>query len=1241
MRLAAGALLVALLLGGCTPSEDAVRLERQDLAARAADTIRRDLTAIVSRLECAMDGAQDALASAGDAGDGTVFQALEALRARCDVDGLLWEGPGAGHAWAGRVVEPLAFPPPAPWKESFRVEWLTIHRGPFLFALVAGPLAVHGGLFWATAVVEEQHPEDGPERPFAQRWLEKLEIEGVRLRSPEDEGATFLVNDREGTPLLNVEIVLPGERAVSERLEQDDLGRSGLLLLGWLTVTVLVLGLLFARLGHGARGLLACGLVVIAARTALAAIDLPRRFPVLRGAFDPADFGVEDPFGWLASPADFALTALTFLLAAACFTRAVTRMRTPGPRALDALALVGGVGCAAAVCGLWIAIVELAVAQGQTDFFAVPSIVPSLPAALMLTGLVSATATAWILTVACLRVATSGSPRMSRLPWVVLPAVGASALALALAGDTGVVWAAPLLPLTSLLAFLPPSDEERTALPSRVLLVGVLATILLFPLLWTRVGMRRSLALSAALDDLLRGEATAVSGTLLDFGALASDADLLGALRAARDGPVPEGLAFEVWLDSFLAQPGAAGLVSVLDAEGRRLDEFTLTPLPRDRIPRPAPPTAGAGDVQVAIARSEGKSVRCVVGRLRLRDEDDSILGHVVFTVPDRVDLALLGSTGTAHPPQVAILTSGRVVASSDPTVSHQAGGFGPLELASLGPEEPEYAWQGDGEEGCAVWSWDRGVTVAVRQCTAGVGDAVLALARLVVVGVGLAALAAVALLLAGLRRFRRRLHHRILLSYFVISFVPLVVLGWASARDARSRHDAYLSHRLETDIGRARSDLEAMGPHVFDRASNAHLVKWAYLRGHDVLLYRDGMVTATSRPGLVEAELIPSRLPADAYRATVQDGREVVRREASLAGRPVWFGCAPVVDADGRTAATVGVPLLYEKDRVEEGFAATGSVLLAAYLLTLVLVLVGGLWAAGRLTRPLGLLAAGTRRVAAGELDVELDATGGDELGELVRAFNTMTRALKEAQARAVRAEREMAWRRMARQVAHEIKNPLTPIRLMIQQMEADVARDPDRAVEAIRRTAPVVLRQIEALGRIAADFAHFARMPRRTIEDVDVAALARDIVALHSGSAGEGVVVTGEIPSDLPRIRWDAQEIRRVLVNLVGNAVQSIRGEGRVRVRVRPERRGHREGVRVEVIDTGEGIRPEHLDRLFEPDFSTKTSGTGLGLAMVRRTLDDMAGDIAVESTPGEGSTFSAWWPVDPPPPSPETST
>jgi signal transduction histidine kinase len=213
-----------------------------------------------------------------------------------------------------------------------------------------------------------------------------------------------------------------------------------------------------------------------------------------------------------------------------------------------------------------------------------------------------------------------------------------------------------------------------------------------------------------------------------------------------------------------------------------------------------------------------------------------------------------------------------------------------------------------------------------------------------------------------------------------------------------------------------------------------------------------------------------------------------------------------------------------------------------------------------------------------------------------------------------------------MARQVAHEIKNPLTPMKLMLQQLQATARADPASAARAIEDTARVVLQQVDALARIAGDFSAFARFPPRDVRDVDVGETLRSVCALYAGSQDGRADVECAVEPGLPPVRWDADELRRVFVNLVANAVQAIdESKGRVHIRVRAARApapAGGDGVRVEVEDDGVGIPEGNRGRLFEPDFSTKTGGTGLGLAIVKRILADLGGDIRVDSSPGTGT-------------------
>ncbi len=1246
---------VALLLAGCGADLDDARERAEQRLDRGAEVVAADLGSRLTACDEALAQVESFLTEAGDEPT-TRFTFLDALRVRHGLSGILWEGPGGETVWAGRSVDPRDLPAPRPWHRSFRSGKVSYHEGPFLRALVVGPVESHGGHATATYVLDEEGPDAHMQRPFLGRWLDPLDLSEIRLLAPGaqpdadcDEACRRLVPvaGADGEPVLTAELRVHDLEVLRERVEADRGALGGALLLVLLALgTYLLSRFAVARLQHPTARWLSAGAIVLLVRGALRLLDLPSRFEVLREAFSPSEFAVETWLGWLASSGDFALTAIAYLLVIICLTYAFRHLRVPTSMTGRSATVAAALLTSALAAGLWLLIVRVSVAGGQTPFFQAHTFVPSAPVALMLLGLVAVTATTYLITHITLRRGWRALPLGGAGAGRVALMLVASALTWLAAGLLAEPhWVVLALPVLACLVVGRGEGRFAMALPGRILVLSVLAVVLAYPVLWSRVAERESAALEESLEEILGSEDVAQVGVAIALSDARTDPHLRDALAEASRGAAPEGLALYLWLRSAAHWQRHPSVIHVLDDRGRTLEKFALTNLPRTMLPAAQPP-ATEEDEEIFVSRGGPNRLRCIVGRLRLRDESDTVVGHLVVTIPDRMDLRLKGLAGLVaarerdgpiplparRAPQFAELQGGTVVASSDPSLARTAGGFGPEALATLDAERPYLDWHTKTEHGYAHWNGDRGAVFAVRRETASLGDALLALARLVVVGVGLGLLTAIVFLLVSLPTFRMQLQHKILLSYFVMSVVPLVLLGIASAQETQARHDARLTERLQTDLARVRRDLEMMGAGVFDSADTDKLEEWAPKRRHDVLLYRAGELQAASRTGLVDSELLSARLPASAYRATVLERREIVRREAVYAGRHVWFGYAPVLDGRGQTRATVGVPLLYEADRVEEQLTLTGSVLLAAYMLTLVLVLVGGIYAARRLTRPLADLAAGTERVAAGDLEVELKGEGGDEIGQLVGAFNAMTRELREMTERARQAERETAWRGMARQVAHEIKNPLTPMRLLLQQTEAEIARDPARGAEIIKERAPKLLKQIEGLDRIARDFAQFARLPQRRDEPVDVAALLEDVTAEYGGTVTQDVHVRCEVAGELPLVRWDADELRRVLHNMVLNAFQSVeeKGGGEVLLRASAATRRGQPGVLVTIADDGVGIPLEHQDRLFEPQFSTKTRGTGLGLAIVSGILSEMGGTIDLDSVPGEGSTFDLWWPA-----------
>lgn len=284
----------------------------------------------------------------------------------------------------------------------------------------------------------------------------------------------------------------------------------------------------------------------------------------------------------------------------------------------------------------------------------------------------------------------------------------------------------------------------------------------------------------------------------------------------------------------------------------------------------------------------------------------------------------------------------------------------------------------------------------------------------------------------------------------------------------------------------------------------------------------------------------------------------------------------------------------------------AAGVGLLSAALLTF--------FVARRTAQPIQELEAHTRRLAAGDLDERLGWSRNDELGDLARGFDRMAGELAEGRAVAMRAEKDAAWREMARQVAHEIKNPLTPISLSIGLLRRARDEGSPEAESILARTLDMIERQVAAMREIARDFHSFAGQ-HRDPEPVDVGALLDEVLELSAAWAqDEAVEVVREGSGGV--VLADPGELRRALLNLVSNALEASEGGGRLVARCTVEGEAPGSQVVVELIDSGKGLDPEQEAHLFEPYFTTRSSGTGLGLAIVRRVVEDLGGHVSLRN-------------------------
>jgi signal transduction histidine kinase len=319
---------------------------------------------------------------------------------------------------------------------------------------------------------------------------------------------------------------------------------------------------------------------------------------------------------------------------------------------------------------------------------------------------------------------------------------------------------------------------------------------------------------------------------------------------------------------------------------------------------------------------------------------------------------------------------------------------------------------------------------------------------------------------------------------------------------------------------------------------------------------------------------------------------------------------------------ALIGMVSTAAADRTIAALRLT-SVLLGLLGLGIAMAL-GVLWSL-QVSRPVEQLARFSERIAQGSWDEPLRVHSVRELQTLVAALDRMRSDLRGYRERLVASERQAAWSQMARAVAHEIKNPLTPIAVSIADLKRSFELERPDFRSILDQAARTITDEIESLRGLLQEFADFARMPAPRLAPCDLAALLADLGALYGREVADGRLVIQPAGSSLV-IEADAGQLRQALVNLVKNALEATERGGRVTVAARAAG----DVAELEVADTGPGLSAEQKAGIFAPGFTTKSQGSGLGLTIVERIVSDHRGTIAVESEPGRGATFRLRLPV-----------
>lgn len=737
----------------------------------------------------------------------------------------------------------------------------------------------------------------------------------------------------------------------------------------------------------------------------------------------------------------------------------------------------------------------------------------------------------------------------------------------------------------------------------------------------------------------------------------------VGRIVEPTEGSPPEAdPAFQIWRATDLSTFRLTSAIEVYGANGRLASRFAL------RLPQTAPASVALGsctdwDFSDDVS-AFGSSERHVLRASRAVCDRGRRMGALVVRV--MLDYRTLPFTSAAELPYVASLGPDPEAAadtSQGSDVEFVAYGWSRAPLYSSGSAVWPLAddvferlvqsrspfWQtierGDGRFRVYFLS-DRGGIYALGYPVVSAFDHLMNLAELVVLAgalyLGLLAGATLISALSSsrrtgqalLREVRSSFYRKLVFAFVAVAFVPVVVLAlatrayYAAQAQAGVEADAVQTVTVAQRLVEDYATLQQRGSGALDYLDDQIMVIVGRAIDQPVHLFSRSRLLATSERDLFASGLLTTRPSADVYRRIVLDRLPTFVGVEDIGGSEYLVAAAPVRagDRDG----IVTVPATLRQREIDAQVNELDRLVLSATVLVLLVVAAIGYWMAERIADPVNRLTRATRRIARGDLDARIASTSSDELRRLVDDFNHMAADLKRQRVELERTQRLEAWADMARQVAHDIKNPLTPIQLSAEHARRVNLDRGQPLSPVLDECVNAILSQVRLLRQIAAEFSSFASSPVAKLELTDLGRLIDEVVQPYRTGLEGRITITTDTPAGVPVLSLDRTLFARALTNVIENALHAMPGLGQLRIAVSesPAAGAPRE-VAVRIQDTGVGMDSEALGRLFEPYFSTKAAGTGLGLTIAKRNVELNGGRIGVESERGAGTTVTIWLP------------
>ncbi|MEI6059349.1 MAG: HAMP domain-containing sensor histidine kinase [Bacteroidota bacterium] len=480
-----------------------------------------------------------------------------------------------------------------------------------------------------------------------------------------------------------------------------------------------------------------------------------------------------------------------------------------------------------------------------------------------------------------------------------------------------------------------------------------------------------------------------------------------------------------------------------------------------------------------------------------------------------------------------------------------------------------------------------------------------------------------------GIYTFRLRLQV-IMISVIVVSSIVLVAVSLLFINKLNTnKNNEILNEKvnsilvdLETRYGVVYS-FDSVSP---DELSDL-LLNLSNTYFTDINIYNSkGFLLASSRDQIFREGMISEQINPVAGAELMHEKKSFFIQRENIGTYAFLSAYTPVRNVDNRVLGYLNLPYFAKQEEIRREISGLISAFGNIYIIMIVITVLLALVLAKYITKPLQHIGNQFSSIKIGNKNAKIEWNRKDEIGILIQEYNRMIDELEKSAVLLARSERESAWRLMARQVAHEIKNPLTPIKLNMQLlMKAWNDKAPDWDVR-LKRFSQTLIMQIDTLSSIATEFSDFAQMPEPQIQVFDIIPIIQQSANLFRDQSECDIVFVNELKEC--RIKADPNQLLRVFNNLIKNALQAIPGDRRGMLRIELNTRENT----CEIIfrDNGTGIPDESQARIFSPNFTTKNAGMGLGLAMVKNIIDSSSGKIWFETNPGKGTTFFVLLPL-----------